>query len=236
MDNKEIIKFDHVCKYYDYDGGVIKAIDDINFTINEGELVIILGDSGAGKSTALNILGGMDSCTSGEVIVDGKNITKMNETDLTNYRRNDIGFVFQFYNLVQNLTILENVELASQISNDSLNTKEILEKVGLKDRLNNFPGQVSGGEQQRASIARAIAKKPRILLCDEPTGALDYKTGKMILSLLQEINKTYKITVIIVTHNSLIKNIGDRIITFKSGHIEDIKVNDNPEKIEDLEW
>ncbi len=234
--DKEIIKFDHVSKYYDYEGGVIKALDDINFSINEGELVIILGDSGAGKSTALNILGGMDSATSGKVVVDGREITHLGENELSDYRRRDIGFVFQFYNLVQNLTVLENVELASQISNDSFDTRECLEKVGLKDRINNFPGQISGGEQQRASIARAIAKKPRILLCDEPTGALDYKTGRMILSLLQEINKTYNMTVIIVTHNSLIKSIGDRIIHFKSGHIENITINPNPSNIEELEW
>ncbi len=236
MDNKEIIRFENISKYYDYDGGVIKALDDISFSINEGELVIILGDSGAGKSTALNILGGMDNATSGRVVVDGKEITKMNENSLNDYRRKDIGFVFQFYNLVQNLTVIENVELASQISDNPFDTKECLEKVGLKERMNNFPGQISGGEQQRASIARAIAKKPRILLCDEPTGALDYKTGKMILQLLQDINKTYNMTVIIVTHNSLIKNIGDRIITFKSGHIENITINPNPAKIEDLEW
>ena len=233
---KEIINFSHVCKYYNYDGGVIKANDDINFSINEGELVIILGDSGAGKSTTLNMLGGMDSATSGSIIVDGKDLTKMNEADLTNYRRKDIGFVFQFYNLVQNLTIKENVELSSQISDHPFDTVETIEKVGLKERINNFPSQISGGEQQRASIARAIAKNPRILLCDEPTGALDYKTGKMILSLLQQINKNYNITVIIITHNSLIKTIGDRIITFKSGHIASIEENPHPTNIEDLEW
>ena len=233
---KKIIEFSHICKYYDYDGGVIKALDDINMTINEGELVIILGDSGAGKSTALNILGGMDCATSGTVVVDGKTISEMKEEELTKYRRNDIGFVFQFYNLVQNLTILENVELATQITQNPFIPQEILEKVGLKDRLNNFPGQISGGEQQRASIARAICKNPRILLCDEPTGALDYKTGKMILSLLQEINKTYHITVIIVTHNSLIKGIGDRIIHFKSGKIDEIIENKDIKRVEELEW
>lgn len=236
MDNKEIIKFSHVCKYYKYDGGEIKAIDDINFSINRGELVIILGDSGAGKSTALNILGGMDCATSGEVTVNGKKITSMSDKELTLYRRKDVGFVFQFYNLVQNLTIKENVELASQISSKPFDTLEMLDKVGLKNRVNNFPSQVSGGEQQRASIARAIAKNPKILLCDEPTGALDYKTGKKILSLLQHINRNYGITVIIITHNSLIKSIGDRVITFKSGHIESIEENSIPSKIEDLEW
>ncbi len=233
---KKLIEFSHVCKYYEYDGGVIKALDDINLSINEGELVIILGDSGAGKSTALNLLGGMDIVTSGDIIVNGKNISKMNDYELTSYRRNDIGFVFQFYNLVQNLTIIENVELATQISKNPFNPLEILENVGLKERVNNFPGQISGGEQQRASIARAICKNPRILLCDEPTGALDYNTGKKILSLLQEINKLYNITIIIVTHNSLIKDIGNRIIYFKSGKIEKVIKNDNVKKVDELEW
>ena len=231
-----LIEFSHVCKYYDYDGGVIKAIDDINFKINKGELVIILGDSGAGKSTALNVLGGMDLVTKGEIIVDGVNITKLKDDDLTDYGRNDIGFVFQFYNLVQNLTILENVELSSQIAAKPFDPKDILEKVGLKDRMNNFPGQISGGEQQRASIARAICKNPKILLCDEPTGALDYKTGKMILSLLQEINQIYHMTIVIITHNSLIKGIGNRIITFKSGKIDSIVENKKIEKADELEW
>ena len=233
---KKIIEFSHVCKYYDYEGGTIKALEDINFSINEGELVIILGDSGAGKSTALNILGGMDKATKGEVIVNQEKISSMSEERLTNYRRNDIGFVFQFYNLVQNLTILENVELATQITQNPFDPKEILEKVGLKDRLSNFPGQISGGEQQRASIARAVCKNPKILLCDEPTGALDYKTGKVILSLLQEINERYHMTVIIVTHNSVLKEIGDKIIRFKSGQIENITINTNKKKVEDLEW
>ena len=233
---KKLIEFSHVCKYYDYDGGVIKALDDINFEINEGEFVIILGDSGAGKSTALNILGGMDTATSGDVFVDNVNITKQKEEELTSYRRNDIGFVFQFYNLVQNLTVLENVELATQIAKKPFHPKEILEKVGLKDRMNNFPGQISGGEQQRASIARAICKNPKILLCDEPTGALDYKTGKMILSLLQEINEEYHMTIIIVTHNSVIQDIGDKVIHFKSGKIENITWNKEKKRIDELEW
>ncbi len=236
INEEKLIEFSHICKYYEYDGGVIKALDDINFTINKGELVIILGDSGAGKSTALNILGGMDRATSGEVIVDGTKITNLEDEKLTGYRRNDIGFVFQFYNLVQNLTILENVELATQISKDPFNPTEILERVGLKERLNNFPGQISGGEQQRASIARAICKNPKILLCDEPTGALDYKTGKLILSLLQEINRTYQMTVIIVTHNSVIKDIGNKVIHFKSGKIENIIINDHIKKVDELEW
>ena len=236
INSKKLIEFSHVSKHYQYDGGVIKALDDISFTIDGGELVIVLGDSGAGKSTALNILGGMDSATSGSVFVDGKEITKLSSEDLTYYRRDDIGFVFQFYNLVQNLTILENVELATQIAKKPFNPKEILEKVGLGERLNNFPGQVSGGEQQRASIARAICKNPKILLCDEPTGALDYKTGKMILSLLQEINRTYHMTVIIITHNSLIKNIGNKIIYFKSGRVTDVVINNNIQKADDLEW
>ena len=233
---KNFIEFKNVCKNYDYDGGTIKALSDINFVIDEGELVIVLGDSGAGKSTALNILGGMDYATSGTVLVDGKDITKMNEDSLTFYRRKDIGFVFQFYNLVQNLTVIENVELASQISDKPFDPEKILEKVGLSDRLKNFPSQISGGEQQRCSIARAICKNPKLLLCDEPTGALDYKTGKKILKLLQEINKTYNMTVIIITHNSLIKNIGNKIITFKSGKILNIELNDKPIDVETLEW
>ena len=233
---EKLIEFSHICKYYEYDGGVIKALDDVNFNINKGELVIILGDSGAGKSTALNILGGMDKATSGEVIVDNVKITNYEDEKLTDYRRNDIGFVFQFYNLVQNLTILENVELATQISKNPFNPLEILERVGLNERVNNFPGQISGGEQQRASIARAICKNPKILLCDEPTGALDYKTGKLILSLLQEINETYHMTVIIVTHNSVIKDIGNKIIHFKSGKVESVIVNDNIKKASELEW
>lgn len=233
---KNFIEFKNVCKNYDYDGGTIKALSDINFAIDEGELVIVLGDSGAGKSTALNILGGMDYATSGTVLVDGKDITKMNEDSLTFYRRKDIGFVFQFYNLVQNLTVIENVELASQISDKPFDPEKILEKVGLSDRLKNFPSQISGGEQQRCSIARAICKNPKLLLCDEPTGALDYKTGKKILKLLQEINKTYNMTVIIITHNSLIKNIGNKIITFKSGKILNIELNDKPIDVETLEW
>ena len=236
ISSKKLIEFSHVSKHYQYDGGVIKALDDVSFTINEGELVIILGDSGAGKSTALNILGGMDFATSGDVYVDDKLITKMSNNELTEYRRNDIGFVFQFYNLVQNLTILENVELATQIAKNPFKPIEILDKVGLKERLNNFPGQISGGEQQRASIARAICKNPKILLCDEPTGALDYKTGKMILSLLQEINRLYHITVIIITHNSLIKGIGNKVIYFKSGKVVDININKEIEKADELEW
>ena len=236
ISSKRLIEFSHVCKYYEYDGGVIKALDDISFSINEEELVIILGDSGAGKSTALNILGGMDNATSGDVMVGDKKITEMSDSQLTEYRRNDIGFVFQFYNLVQNLTILENTELATQIARKPFVPIEILKKVGLGERLNNFPGQISGGEQQRASIARAICKNPKILLCDEPTGALDYKTGKLILSLLQDINKLYNITVIIVTHNSVIKSIGDKIIHFKSGKIDEITINDKVKKVEELEW
>ncbi len=234
--NDKFIEFKNVYKKYPYDGGEIVALNDINFTIKEGELVIVLGDSGAGKSTALNILGGMDSLTSGEVIVDNNVISKMRDDELTDYRKTDIGFVFQFYNLIPNLTVQENVELASKLSKNPMDAVELLKTVGLGERLNNFPGQISGGEQQRASIARAIAKNPKILLCDEPTGALDYKTGKLILSLLQEINKKYNKTVIIITHNSLIKGIADRVITFKSGKILDVSINDNPSRIEDLEW
>lgn len=234
MDN--YIEFKNVCKEYLYDGGVIKALNNVNFSIKEGEFVILLGASGAGKSTALNILGGMDYATSGEVIVNNKTITSLNEDNLTLYRRNDIGFVFQFYNLIQNLNVLENVQIASKICSNPMDPIEILESVGLQGRLNNFPSQISGGEQQRVSIARAIAKNPKILLCDEPTGALDYNTGKQILKLLQTINKKYHMTVIVITHNTAFKTIGNRVITFKSGEVISTEENSNPESAEVLEW
>ena len=205
-------------------------------TIEKGELVVIVGPSGAGKTTTLNILGGMDKATSGEVIVDGKEITKLNDKKLIEYRRNDIGFVFQFYNLVQNLTAKENVELATQICSDALDVNEILEKVGLSDRKDNFPAQLSGGEQQRVAIARAIAKNPKLLLCDEPTGALDYKTGKSILKLLQEMARKEKMTVAIITHNGAIAPMADKVIHFKNGTAEKIEINDNPISIDEIEW
>ena len=230
------IEFKNVYKTYKMGEVSINALDDTNFTINKGELVVILGPSGAGKTTCLNILGGMDTVTSGEVIVDDIHIEKMNNKDLVKYRRNDIGFVFQFYNLVSNLTALENVELAVQLCKDYHNPETILTSVGLKDRMNNFPSQLSGGEQQRVAIARAIAKNPKILLCDEPTGALDYKTGKQILSLLERESREFHITVIIITHNSAIAPMADKVIKFKNGKVEDIIINESPMKVEDIEW
>ena len=215
---------------------LIKALNKTNFEIEKGELVVIVGPSGAGKTTALNILGGMDSATSGKVIIDNKDISKFKKKELTKYRREDIGFVFQFYNLVQNLTAIENVELATQICKNPLNPEEILEKVGLKHRLKNFPSQLSGGEQQRVAIARAIAKNPKLLLCDEPTGALDYKTGKQILQLLQYTCRKEKMTVIIITHNSALTPMADRVIHFKNGTAFDIKQNANPIPIAEIEW
>ena len=230
------IEFKNIVKEYKMGEVTIKALNNTNFEIEKGELVVIVGPSGAGKTTTLNILGGMDKATSGEVIVDGKEITKLNDKKLIEYRRNDIGFVFQFYNLVQNLTAKENVELATQICSDALDVNEILEKVGLSDRKDNFPAQLSGGEQQRVAIARAIAKNPKLLLCDEPTGALDYKTGKSILKLLQEMARKEKMTVAIITHNGAIAPMADKVIHFKNGTTEKIEINDNPISIDEIEW
>ncbi len=230
------IEFNKVVKKYDMGDISITALDKTTFSIEKGELVVILGPSGAGKTTALNILGGMDKVTSGEVIVDGKKINKLKEKELIKYRRNAIGFVFQFYNLIQNLTALENVELAVQLCKDHLDPKEILEKVGLKNRQNNFPSQLSGGEQQRVAIARAIAKNPKLLLCDEPTGALDYKTGKQILALLQKTAKDENMTVVIITHNSALAPMADKVIKFKSGTVSDVIINKKPTPVSELEW
>ena len=230
------IEFKNIVKEYKMGEVTIKALNNTNFEIEKGELVVIVGPSGAGKTTTLNILGGMDKATSGEVIVDGKEITKLNDKKLIEYRRNDIGFVFQFYNLVQNLTAKENVELATQICSDALDVNEILEKVGLSDRKDNFPAQLSGGEQQRVAIARAIAKNHKLLLCDEPTGALDYKTGKSILKLLQEMARKEKMTVAIITHNGAIAPMADKVIHFKNGTAEKIEINDNPISIDEIEW
>lgn len=230
------IEFKNVIKEYTMGEVKIKALNNTNFKIEKGELVVIVGPSGAGKTTALNILGGMDTTTSGKVIVDHKEITSLNNKQLIEYRRNDIGFVFQFYNLVQNLTAKENVELATEICNDSLNVDEVIEKVGLKDRKNNFPSQLSGGEQQRVAIARAIAKNPKLLLCDEPTGALDYKTGKQILKLLQDTARKENMTVLIITHNGALAPMADRIIRFKNGSVESMEINPNPKPIEEIEW
>ena len=230
------IEMKHSYKRYKTGDVEIIANNDITFEIEKGELVIILGSSGAGKSTVLNILGGMDTCTSGEILVDGKRIDSLNERQLTDYRRFDIGFVFQFYNLVQNLTALENVELATEICKNPLDPDEILDKVGLQDRKNNFPSQLSGGEQQRVAIARALAKNPKLLLCDEPTGALDYVTGKQILKLLQETCRKQNMTVIVITHNLAITPMGDRVLRVKNGLIVSDTVNEHPQDIETIEW
>ncbi len=230
------IEFKNVCKDYQMGEVIIHALTNTNFEVEKGELVVIVGPSGAGKTTALNILGGMDNVTSGRVIVDNKEISRLKNKELIKYRREDIGFVFQFYNLVQNLTAIENVELATQICKRSLNPSDVMEKVGLSDRKNNFPSQLSGGEQQRVAIARAIAKNPKLLLCDEPTGALDYKTGKQILKLLQDMSRKEKMTVIIITHNGAIAPMADKIIKFKNGTAEDMIINDNPQPIEHIEW
>lgn len=230
------IEFKNVCKEYKMGEVKIKALNNTNFSIEKGELVVIVGPSGAGKTTTLNILGGMDTATSGSVTIDGKEVTKLKNKELIKYRRDDIGFVFQFYNLVQNLTAKENVELSTQICKDSLDPVEVLEKVGLKDRMNNFPSQLSGGEQQRVAIARAIAKNPKLLLCDEPTGALDYKTGKQILKLLQDTARKENMTVLIITHNTAIAPMADKVIHFKNGTAESIEINENPQPIEEIEW
>ena len=230
------IEFKNVVKEYKMGEVIIKALDNTNFSIDKGELVVIVGPSGAGKTTTLNILGGMDTVSSGEVWVNDNEITKLNNKQLIEYRRNDIGFVFQFYNLVQNLTAKENVELATQICSDALNVDEILDNVGLKNRKDNFPSQLSGGEQQRVAIARAIAKNPKLLLCDEPTGALDYKTGKQILKLLQDTCKREKVTVVIITHNTAIAPMADKVIHFKNGTAQKIEINENPISIDKIEW
>ena len=214
----------------------IAAVDGVNFEVKKGEFVVVLGASGAGKTTVLNILGGMDTATSGKVLVDGENIAKYNAKSLTAYRRDDIGFVFQFYNLIPNLTALENVELALQICKQPLDAKMVLEKVGLGHRIGNFPAQLSGGEQQRVSIARALAKNPKLLLCDEPTGALDYNTGKAILKLLQDTCRKQGMTVILITHNSAIAPMADRVVHIKSGKVEELTVNEVPVPVETLEW
>lgn len=230
------IEFKKVNKVYKMGEVEIKALNNTSFEIEKGQLICILGPSGAGKTTCLNILGGMDRLTSGNIIVDGKIINDLNEKQLIKYRRNDIGFVFQFYNLIQNMTVIENVELATQLCKNSLDPSDILDKVGLKNRKNNFPAQLSGGEQQRVAIARAICKNPKLLLCDEPTGALDYKTGKQILKLLQDTCRNEQMTVIIITHNSAISPMADKVIKFKNGTVSDVIINDKPKNIEDIEW
>ena len=230
------IEVKNLTKIYQMGEVTIKAIEKVSFSIDKGELVVVLGPSGAGKTTILNILGGMDSPTSGEIIVDGTDISKFNRKELTKYRRFDIGFVFQFYNLVGNLTALENVSLANQICKNPKDSKETLTSVGLKDRMDHFPAQLSGGEQQRVSIARALAKNPKLLLCDEPTGALDSKTGKMIIKLLQDTCHKTKTTTIIITHNAVIAQIADKVIRVKNGTIEDIIIHKKPKSVEEIDW
>ena len=230
------IEFQDVCKYYTMGEHKIAAADHVSFYVEKGEFCIIVGPSGAGKTTVLNMLGGMDTCDEGKIILDGQEISGYNQKQLTTYRRYDVGFVFQFYNLVQNLTALENVELASEICKNPLDAKDTLIGVGLGERLGNFPAQLSGGEQQRVAIARALAKNPKILLCDEPTGALDYKTGKSVLALLQNTCRTTGRTVIVITHNSALTGMADRIVQVRSGQIISNEVNEHPVPVEEIEW
>ena len=236
MAEKDFVKLKNVTKIYQMGEVQIRAVDGIDFSIDKGEFVVVVGPSGAGKTTVLNILGGMDKASGGEVLVDGKDIAGYSQKQLTGYRRNDIGFVFQFYNLVPNLTALENVELALQISQNPLDAKTVMQEVGLGDRLNNFPAQLSGGEQQRVSIARALAKNPKLLLCDEPTGALDYQTGKAILKLLQDMCRERGMTVIVITHNSALTPMADRVIRIKNGKVSETHRNEHPVSVETIEW
>ena len=233
---EEFVKLKDITKVYHMGEVEIRAADNINFSIKKGEFVVIVGPSGAGKTTVLNILGGMDTATGGTLTVDGKDITAYDSRQLTGYRRDDIGFVFQFYNLIPNLTALENVELALQICKDPLDAKKVLEDVGLGDRLDNFPAQLSGGEQQRVSIARALAKNPKLLLCDEPTGALDYNTGKAILKLLQNMCRERGMTVIVITHNQALAPMADRLIHIKNGQVSHMETSENPMSIDEIEW
>lgn len=230
------ISFENVKKTYTMGEIKIHALDGVSFTINEGEFVIIAGASGAGKSTILNLLGGMDTVSEGTIVVDGKEISSYSDKEMTFYRRYDVGFVFQFYNLIQNLTLKENVELATQICKNPLDIVETIKSVGLQERINNFPSQLSGGEQQRVAIARALAKNPKLLLCDEPTGALDYQTGKQVLKVLQDTCRKQKKTVIVITHNLALTPIGDKIIKVKSGKIESIEINDTPMDVDRIEY
>ena len=230
------VQFTDVCKYYTMGDNVIKAANGVDFTIEKGEFCVIVGPSGAGKTTVLNMLGGMDGVTSGEILVDGVKVSDFNEKKLTEYRRYDVGFVFQFYNLIQNLTAIENVEIASEICKNPLDAAQTLVEVGLSDRMKNFPAQLSGGEQQRVSIARAIAKNPKLLLCDEPTGALDYETGKNILKLLHDVCRHNEKTVIVITHNSAITQMADRVIHIKNGTVVGEEVNSSPMTVEEIEW
>ena len=230
------VKLEQVTKVYHVGEVDIHAVDGIDFEVQKGEFVVIVGPSGAGKTTVLNILGGMDTASTGRVLVDGKDIAKYSPRKLTGYRRDDIGFVFQFYNLIPNLTALENVELASQICKNPLNAKRVLQEVGLGERMGNFPAQLSGGEQQRVSIARALAKNPKLLLCDEPTGALDYQTGKAILKLLQDMCRQKGMTVIVITHNTAITPMADRVIRIKNGRVSEMSLNAQPRPVQEIEW
>ena len=230
------IEVKNLVKKFITGSSTVVANDNISFEINKGELCLIIGPSGAGKSTLLNILGGMDRADQGQVIIDGKDLVKLNEMELTTYRREDMGFVFQNYNLIPNLTALENVELASQIIEKPLDAKEVLKEVGLENRMNNFPAQLSGGEQQRVAIARAVSKNPKILLCDEPTGALDYKTGKQVLKILQNTARKTETTVLIITHNTMIAPIGDRVLEIVDGRVGKLTINENPKNIDEIEW
>ena len=230
------VKLENITKIYHMGEVEIRAVDGIDFSIQKGEFVVIVGPSGAGKTTVLNILGGMDTASGGRITVDGQDITKYSERQLTGYRRDDIGFVFQFYNLIPNLTALENVEMALQICRNPLDARAVLKEVGLEERMDNFPAQLSGGEQQRVSIARALAKNPKLLLCDEPTGALDYNTGKAILKLLQEMCREKGMTVIVITPNSALAPMADRLIKIKNGKVSSMKVNENPISIDEIEW
>ncbi len=230
------VTFENVGKIYRTGDVAVRALHDVSFEIRQGEICVVVGQSGAGKTTLLNILGGMDTLTEGRVLLDGKDISTLNAKQMATYRRFDIGFVFQFYNLIPNLTAVENVEIASQLSRDPLDSMAVMEKVGLADRAVNFPAQLSGGEQQRVAIARALAKNPKLLLCDEPTGALDYETGKAILKLLQDTCRESGMTVVIITHNSALTAMADRVVKIKNGTVDSVSINENPESIENIEW
>lgn len=231
-----LIEFKDVVKEYKSGDHILRAMDDVNFTIDEGEFVVILGPSGAGKSTLLNLLGGLDSATSGQIIVNGEHVENFNDNELTEYRAKNVGFIFQFYNLIPNLTAIENVELMKDIVDVHIDGNAVLNSVGLSGHANQFPAQLSGGEQQRVSIARAVAKQPAMLLCDEPTGALDSKTGVLILNLLQDMSNNKNTTVIIVTHNAILAEAADKVIRIKNGQVEDIAINEHPKKVDELEW
>ena len=236
MSEKAIVVASNVSKVYKSGVGEVRAVDNLSFEVNEGEFVVILGPSGAGKTTLLNLMGGMDGVTSGELVIDGENLTGMSARELTRYRRTKVGFVFQFYNLMPNLTAIENVELAVELCPEAKRPEDVMERVGLRERMNNFPAQLSGGEQQRVSIARAVAKNPRLLLCDEPTGALDYETGKRILQLLQDMCREENKTVIIVTHNAALKDMADKVIYIKNGKADRVEINAEPKPVAEIEW